>query len=405
MCTFDKYGVIVFHEKEKSLVFKGFRYGDIYLLDFSEKEANSMTCLLSKNSLGWIWHRRITHIGMSNLKKAHKRGMITGLKDVTFDKNKLYSACQAEKQVVIHHPLKTMLSTSKPLELLHMDLFGPTSYKSICGNLYCLVIVDDYSCYTWTLFLGDKSETLKIFKTFARRVQREYNSSIVKIRSDNGSKFKNMNIEHWCDKDGVKHEFSTTYTPQQNRVVERKNQTLITLARAMLDDYGTPERFWAEAINTVCHATNQVYLHRLLEKTPYELLVGRKPNISYFQVFGCKCFIYKKKRLGKFESRCDEDFFPGYASNSKTYRVFNKTSGQVVETCDVEFDKSNGSQGEVIGYDHVGDEEVQEALKNMSIVDIKPQVEEVSTSSTTQSMKPNVDEKEDKEVPPTHPRV
>jgi hypothetical protein len=108
---------------------------------------------------------------MSNHKKAHKRGMITGLKDVTFDKNKLCSACQAGKQVVIHHPLKTMLSTSKPLELLHIDLFGPTSYKSIGGNLYCLVIVDDYSCYTWTLFLGDKSETPKIFKTFARRDQ------------------------------------------------------------------------------------------------------------------------------------------------------------------------------------------------------------------------------------------
>jgi transposase InsO family protein len=219
---------------------------------------------------------------MSNLKKAHKRGMITGLKDVTFDKNKLYSACQAGKQVVIHHPLKTMLSTSKTLELLHMDLFGPTSYKSIGGNLYCLIIVDDYSRYTWTLFLGDKSETPEIFKTFARRSQREYNSPIVKIWSDNGSEFKNMNIEDWCDKEGVKHEFSATYTPQQNGVIERKNRTLITLARAMLDDYGTPERFWAEAINTACHATNRVYLHRLLEKTPDELLVGRKPNISYF---------------------------------------------------------------------------------------------------------------------------
>jgi transposase InsO family protein len=151
---------------------------------------------------------------MSNLKKAHKRGMITGLKNVTFDKNKLCSACQAGKQVIIHHPLKTMLSTSKPLELLHMDLFGPTSYKSICRNLYCLVIVDDYSRYTWTLFLGDKSKTPEIFKTFARRAQREYNSPIVKIQNDNGSEFKNMNIDDCCDKEGVKHEFSATYTSQ-----------------------------------------------------------------------------------------------------------------------------------------------------------------------------------------------
>jgi transposase InsO family protein len=238
MCTFNKYGVIVFHEKDKSLVFKSFRYGHIYLVDFFKKKTSSITCLFSKTLLGCIWHRRIAHIGMSNLKKAHKRGIITSLKDVTFDKNKLCSACQARKQVVIHHPLNTMLSTSKPLELLHIDLFGPTSYKSISGNLYCLVIVDDYSRYTWTLFLGDKSETPKIFKTFVRRAQREYNSLIVKIRSNIGSKFKNMNIEDWCDKEGVKHEFSATYTPQQNGVIERKNKTLITLARAMLDDYG-----------------------------------------------------------------------------------------------------------------------------------------------------------------------
>jgi hypothetical protein len=225
MCTFDKYGVIVFHEKDKSLMFKGFRYRYIYLVDFSKKEASSITCLFSKTSLGWICHRRITHIGMSNPKKAHKRGIITGLKDVTFDKNKLCSACQARKQVVIHLPLKTMLSTSKPLELLYMDLFGLTSYKSIGGNLYCLVIVDDYSHYIWTLFLGDKSETPEIFKTFVRGDQREYNSLIVKIRSDNGSEFNNMNIENWCGKESVKHEFFTTYTLNKMELLNARTRS------------------------------------------------------------------------------------------------------------------------------------------------------------------------------------
>jgi transposase InsO family protein len=214
ICTFDKNGVVVIHEKDKSLVFKGFRHGHIYLVNFSSKEANSMTCLFSKSSLEWLWHRRIVHIGMSNLKKAHKRWMITSLKDVTFDMNKLCSACQARKQIATHHPLKTMLSTSKPLELLPIDLFGPTTYKSIGGNLYCLVIVDDYSRYTWTMFLGYKSETSRIFKTFVRRAQREYNTQIVKIWSDNGTEFKNMNIIEWCDEEGVKHEFSATHTPQ-----------------------------------------------------------------------------------------------------------------------------------------------------------------------------------------------
>ncbi|WVZ51797.1 hypothetical protein U9M48_002907 [Paspalum notatum var. saurae] len=111
----------------------------------------------------------------------------------------------------------------------------------------------------------------------------------------------------------------------------------------MLDDYGTLEDFWVEAINTACNASNRVYLHWLLGKTPYELLIGRKPNISYFRVFGCKCFIYKKKRLGKFEKPCDVGFFVGYASNSKAYRVFNQTTRMIEEMCDVEFDETNGS--------------------------------------------------------------
>jgi hypothetical protein len=100
---------------------------------------------------------------------------------------------------------------------------------------------------------------------------------------------------------GIKHEVSTTYTPQQNGVVESKNMTLITLARTMIDEYNTPERFWAEAINTVCYASNRLFAHRLLEKTPYELLNGKKPDVSLFQVFGCKFYIYKKRHhLGKF---------------------------------------------------------------------------------------------------------
>jgi hypothetical protein len=266
---------------------------------------------------------------MRQLKKAFKKGMILGVKDVTFEKDKLCSACQAGKQVASHHLMKAYVSTTRPLDLIHMDLFGPTTYKSLGGNLYCLVIVDDYSHYSWTFFLEDKGKTFDIFKTFATRAQNEFGSSLVKIRSDNGSEFRNTRVEEYCDGEGMKHEFSSTYTPQQNGVVE--NKTLITLARAMLDDYGVSQRFWVEAINTACHASNRVYLHRLLMKTPYEVLIGRKPNISYFQVFGCKCFIFKKrKHLGKFESRVYEGMLVGYASNSKAYRVFNNST-RVIE--------------------------------------------------------------------------
>ena len=118
---------------------------------------------------------------------------------------------------------------------------------------------------------------------------------------------------------------------------------MIILAKTMLDEYNTPEGLWAEAINTACYVSNRLFLQKFLGKTPYELLNGKKPAVS-FRVFGCKCYIYKKQQhLGKFQTRCDIGFLVGYSSKSKAYRVFNHAIGLVEETYDVEFDESNGS--------------------------------------------------------------
>jgi transposase InsO family protein len=167
--------------------------------------------------------------------------------------------------------------------------FAPT------GSKYCLVIVDDYYRFTWVFFLQEKSQTQDIWKGFLREAQNEFGLRIKKIRSDNGTEFKNSQIEGFLEDEGIKHEFSSPYTPQQNGVVERKNRTLLDMARTMLDEYKTPDRFWAEAINTACYSINRLYLHRILKKTSYELLTGKKPNASYFRVFGSKCFILIKR--------------------------------------------------------------------------------------------------------------
>ena len=150
------------------------------------------------------------------------------------------------------------------------------------GNFYCLVIVDDYSRYTWVFFLHDNTEVTACFKKFAKRAQNEFEVRLKKIRSDNRKKFDNTNIEVYCDEVGIKHEVSATYTPQQNGVVERNNWTLITLAKTMLDEYNTPQELWAEAINTACYASNRLFLQKFLGKTPYELLNGKTPDVSFF---------------------------------------------------------------------------------------------------------------------------
>jgi transposase InsO family protein len=174
------------------------------------------------------------------------------------------------------------MATTRPLEMLHMDLFGPVAYISIGGNKYGLVIVDDYSRITWVFFLQDKSETQEVLKKFLRRAQYEFDAKVKKIRSDNGTEFKNTQLEDFLYEEGIKYKFLPPYTPQQNGVAERKNRTLIEMARTMFDEYKASDRFWAEVINTTCHATNRLYLHKLLKKISYEILTSKKFNISYF---------------------------------------------------------------------------------------------------------------------------
>jgi hypothetical protein len=146
------------------------------------------------------------------------------------------------------------------------------------------------------------------------------------------------------------------------------------MARTMLGEYKTHERFWSEAVNTAYHAIHWLYLHRLLNKTSYELLTGNKPNVSFFHVFGSKCFILVKKgRHSKFASKVVEGFLLGYDSNTKAHRVFNKSSGLVEVSSDVVFYKTNGSPREQVDLDDVDEDEIlTAAMRTMAIGDVRP---------------------------------
>jgi hypothetical protein len=184
--------------------------------------------------MGWLWHRRLSHVGMKQLNRLIKHDLVRGLKDVVFEKDKLYSSCQAGKQVRNTHPKKSMMSTCKAFELLYMDLFGPMQYTSIDGNKYNFVIVDDCTRYTWLFFLVDKSDVFTTFKSFVKDIHNEFEITIKRVRSDIGSEFKNTRINELCDEFEIRHQFSAKYTLQLNNLVERKNRTLIDMAKSML---------------------------------------------------------------------------------------------------------------------------------------------------------------------------
>ncbi|KAK1617346.1 hypothetical protein QYE76_022863, partial [Lolium multiflorum] len=372
---FTKYYVQVFRSDNLKLVLVGYVENNLYVVDLSKESPSPSTCLMAaKHDEGWLWHRRLGHVNMRNLKQLLKGEHIVGLTDISFEKDRVCSACVAGKQLKKKHPIKSIVTTSRPLELLHLDLFGPSHYDTLGGSKYGLVIVDDYSRYSWVFLLKSKDETHREFITFAKKAQRTYESEIKAIRTDNGTEFKNYTMQEFVDDEGIKHEFSAPYTPQQNGVVERKNRTIIEMARTMLSEFNSPHNFWGEAISTAVHYSNRLFLRPLHNKTPYELLTGNKPNVTYIRVFGCKCLVKNNKgKLGKFETRTIEGIFVGYAENSHAYRYYNRSTGTIEVSCDVVFLEDNGSQVEQVVPCVAGnDDDPSSAIKHMGIGHIRP---------------------------------
>ena len=322
--------------KDGAKLFEGIRKRNIYII--KPDKVDNACCLLSMNDFVFAWHKRLGHVNFNHLEKLSKKNIIRGLPRINIKQDVKCDTCLKNKMVSISHKIKKVISTTRPLELLHLDFFGPTRVLSIGGSKYGLVVVDDYSRYTWVMFLRHKRDTFDSFQKFAKQIQNEKGVSIVSLRTDHGTEFQNANFLNFCEEHGISHNFSAPYTPQQNGVVERKNRTLQEMTRSMLNESGIAEYFWAEAVSTACYIINRVFIRPMTSKTAYELFRGKKPTVSYFHIFGSKCFVKKNTlNLGKFDERSEEAIFLGYSLNSRAYRVFNKSSKTIEESINVKF--------------------------------------------------------------------
>jgi transposase InsO family protein len=180
------------------------------------------------------------------------------------------------------------------------------------GKWYILVIVDDYSRYSWVFFLNRKDEVFEDFWSLALRLNNEHPNCLKIIHSDNETEFRNASFDKFCLEHGIDKQFSALGVPQQNEVMAQKNHTLVEMARTMLDEHRTPRCFWADAISTACYISNRIFLCSILHLTPFELRFGRKRSVSHLRPFRCKCFVLKHGNLDKFESRSFEGILLGY---------------------------------------------------------------------------------------------
>ncbi|GKC01349.1 putative ribonuclease H-like domain-containing protein, partial [Tanacetum coccineum] len=299
-----------------------------------------LACLIAKATTDEsnLWHRRLGHVNFKNLNRLVKGNLVRGLPTKLFQNDHTCVACQKGKQHKASCKAKLVSSISHTLQLLHMDLFGPTSVRSINHKTYCLVITDDFSRFSWTFFLRTKDETSAILKDFIRQIENQLNQKVKTIRCDNGTEFKNKDVIEFCGLKGIKREYSNARTPQQNGVAERKNRTLIEAARTMLADSFLPNTFWAEAVSIACYVLNRVLVTKPQNKTPYELITGKITIISYIRPFGCHVTILNTiDHLGKFKGKSDEGFLVGYSLNSKAFRVYNLETKRVEENLHINF--------------------------------------------------------------------
>nr|GEY46019.1 putative ribonuclease H-like domain-containing protein [Tanacetum cinerariifolium] len=224
------------------------------------------------------WHRRMGHVNYKNMNRLAKRNLVRGLPYKLFKNDHTCVTCCKDKQHKASYKAIDVVSLiSEPLQLLHMDLFGPTSIRSIDHKYYCLVITDDYSRFCWVFFLEHKYETYPILKDFINLVENQLNKKVKAIRCDNGTEFKNALIIELCGSKEIKRKYSNART----------------------------------------HSKIRVSITRPHNKTPYALLTGNIPSVSHFKPFGCHVTILNtSNHLGKFDGKADEGYIVGYFANS-----------------------------------------------------------------------------------------
>ncbi|GJS13669.1 retrovirus-related pol polyprotein from transposon TNT 1-94, partial [Tanacetum coccineum] len=299
----------------------GSRGNNLYTLSLGDMMASSPICLLSKASKtkSWLWHRRLSHLNFGTINHLARHGLVRGLPKLKFEKDHLCSACAMGKSKKKPHKPKSEDTNQEKLYLLHMDLCGPMRVASVNGKKYILVIVDDYSRFTWVKCLRSKDEAPDFIIKFLKMIQVRLKVPVRRIRTDNGTEFVNQTLREYYEKVGISHETSVARSPQQNGVVERRNRTLIEAARTMLIYAKAPLFLWAEAVATACYTQNRSIIRLRHGKTPYELLHDKPPDLSFFHVFGALCYpTNDSENLGKLQPKADIADCNGFCPPSLT---------------------------------------------------------------------------------------
>lgn len=324
-----------FVSKTGCTVLVGVRRGPMTVMQIDVKKskdvAMSANAEMDENRLR-VWHEKLGH---QNL--AHVRNFLKENKIKFEDEQYTCEACLYGKHHRSTFPNREEKSV-KCGQIIHADVCGPMQVTSFGGSRYFLLFKDDYSHFRMIYCIRQKSDVFEKIKTFVKLAENAYGHNICILRTDNGTEFLNEDVKKFLDQEGIRHQRTVPYTPEQNGTAEREMRTIVESARTMIYARQMDLRFWAEAVNVAVFVLNRSGTSTVVGKTPFELWAGKKARIDQLQPFGTTVFVHvPKERRQKFNSKAEKCVFVGYDENVKGFRVWNPITGKIQITRDVKF--------------------------------------------------------------------
>jgi transposase InsO family protein len=287
----------------------------------------------------WRWHARYGHLNFPSLRKLAQQEMVRGL-PLLQQVTQVCDGCLLGKQRRAAFPTQSKYRADEHLELVHGDLCGPIEPATPAGNRYFLLLVDDMSRYMWLTLIRSKDEAANAIKHFQAHAEVESGRKLRALRTDRGGEFTSIEFGEYCANLRVGRQLTAPYSPQQNGVVERRNQTIVATARSMMKAKGVPGRFWGEAMSTAVFLLNRSPTKSLDNQTPYEAWYGQRPAVHFLRTFGCVGHVkITKPGLKKLDDRSAPMVLLGYEQGSKAYRLYDPVSERVHVSRDVVFDE------------------------------------------------------------------
>ncbi|XP_042756658.2 retrovirus-related Pol polyprotein from transposon TNT 1-94 [Lactuca sativa] len=301
----------------------------------------SSRCLVGESKdPTWLWHTRLGHVNFTALKSMSEKGIIEGVPKMAIP-SKPCEGCLVGKQSRSSFPASTNYRAKKKLELVHGDLCGPVSPPTPAGNIYFMLLVDDYSRVMWVFFIKTKDEAFRTFTDFRSKVENETGEKLKMLRTDRGGEFLSKKFEEYCSETGLERQYTAPYSPQQNGVVERRNRTVLEMARSCLKAMMVPDALWGEAVSHAVYVLNRLSTKALDGTTPYEIWTGRKPHVGHLRVFGCVAHMkIAKNHLKKLEDRSKKVVYLGTEKGSKAHRLLDPNTGAIYVSRDVIFEEN-----------------------------------------------------------------